>query len=56
MPDIQPNDTEKTWIPRCIAVTLKENPKMKQDQAVAICYSKWREHQKKKNTKSTENK
>jgi hypothetical protein len=46
MPTPGKNETEKEFIGRCIPFMLKEKPGMEQDQAVAICYSIWREDKK----------
>lgn len=39
-------DKRSEWIPMCIKVTINEGRDPK--QAAAICFSRWREHEKKK--------
>jgi HK97 family phage major capsid protein len=44
MPEFKPDDTEKTWLERCVPVRVGEGDS--QDQAVAACMGMWREHNK----------
>lgn len=46
MPTPNKGETEKEFIGRCIPYMMNENPDMKQDQAVAICYSYWEKEKK----------
>lgn len=39
MPDPSEGETEKDFMERCVPEVVKEGKP--QDQAVAICYSKW---------------
>lgn len=51
MPSVNKDEDKKSFIQRCISVVKKENPGMENDQAVAICFSKWEQYNKKKGSK-----
>ena len=42
MPEVRKGENKNTFISRCIPKELTDNPGMKQNQAIAICYSKFR--------------
>jgi len=44
MPNPRKNEKKKEYISRCIPQVIKEGKE--QDQAIAICYSMWKEHEK----------
>ncbi len=46
MPEPGENETEQEFISRCIPIVLDDGTASDQDQAAAICYSMWREHEK----------
>ena len=46
MPKPKKGESQKEYIGRCIPILIEEG--RKQDQAVAICYSMWRNRNKKK--------
>lgn len=48
MPSVKPKETEKSFVSRCIPTVLKEGTAKNQKQAAAICFSMFKEHQKKK--------
>lgn len=39
------NETQDEFISRCVAQEIKDG--MEQAQAIAVCYSKWKEHRRK---------
>jgi len=47
MPTPQPNETEQEFVSRCIPIVSSEHPEWENDQCVAVCYSMWREKDKK---------
>lgn len=48
MPEPGKNEKEEDFISRCVPIVIEEGTAKDNDQAVAICYSLWREHKKKK--------
>ena len=48
MPNVNPNESEKEFVSRCIPIVLHEGTTKDPAQAAAICHSKWRQHLKNK--------
>ena len=48
MPTPNANETEKDFVSRCIPIVLDEGTAKDNKQAVAICYSMFRQHHKTK--------
>ncbi len=46
MPTPKKGESEKEFVGRCIPFMMHEHPDMKQDQAIAVCYSMFRESKK----------
>lgn len=47
MPTPNEGESQKDFVGRCIPIVKSESPGMENKQAVAICFSKFREHTKK---------
>jgi len=45
MPTPRPNETQDDFVSRCIPVVLKDGTADDQEQAIAICFSMWRERE-----------
>ncbi len=54
MPNFKPGESRDEWMRRCVPIRHKEHPNEPTKQSVAVCFSMWREHQKK--TKSEQKK
>jgi hypothetical protein len=48
MPAFKEGETRQEWMSRCVPIRHKEHPDEKNEQSVAVCFSMWREHEKKK--------
>ena len=46
MPKPNPNESKKDFIARCVPYVLKEGTAKDNKQAVAMCYSIWKQHRK----------
>lgn len=49
--DPKKGEKKSEWIPKCISITIKEG-KYPPKQAAAICFSRWKEYEKKHKKKS----
>ena len=54
MPEPNANEKESEFIARCVPIVMKDNPKMDNKQAVAVCFSTWREKRKKEGVEQKE--
>lgn len=43
MPTVNPGETQKEFIPRCIETVIKDGSAKDREQAAAMCYSMWRQ-------------
>ncbi|MFA5025443.1 MAG: hypothetical protein WC503_02990 [Candidatus Shapirobacteria bacterium] len=47
MPSVKPGESEKDFVSRCIPIVMHEHEGMENKQAIAICYSLYRNKDKK---------
>lgn len=47
MPTPKKGETREQFVSRCVPMRHQEHPKEDNKQSVAICFSMWREHNKK---------
>jgi hypothetical protein len=47
MPSVKPGESEKDFVSRCIPIVMREHEGMENKQAVAICYSIYKNKDKK---------
>jgi hypothetical protein len=48
MPKPMKGESKNEYMGRCISMVIKEGTAQSQDQAIAICFSMWKQHGKKK--------
>jgi hypothetical protein len=54
MPSVKEGETREEFMSRCVPIRHGEHPTEDNKQSVAVCFSMWREHQKKaKGSKDT---
>ncbi len=56
MPKPTEGETREHFVSRCISMRHSENPKEDNKQSIAICFSMWKEHNKKSKAAKEENK
>jgi hypothetical protein len=56
MPEFKEGETRNEWMARCVPIRHGEHPSEDNKQSVAVCFSMWTEHEKKKNSKSSKDK
>jgi hypothetical protein len=54
MPSVKPNESREEFMSRCVPMRKSEHPDEDNKQSVAVCFSIYREHQKK--SKASKNK
>ncbi len=54
MPSVRPNETKDEFMSRCIPMRHSEHPSEDNKQSVAVCFSMWKEHNKKKANAATD--
>lgn len=52
MPSFKPGESRQEWMSRCVPIRRREHPGEPNKQSVAVCFSMWREHQKKNKASS----
>jgi len=54
MPTPNKGEKQKDYMKRCVPAVIKDGTTKDNKQAVAICFSMWRQHQNKKKSRASE--